>query len=197
MRNLLNVGCHRLVSSVWPNPALSAGGQRGLRQVLDLVTVEKSLPIRYPLKFHVSSKKFFSATSITLRSSKMSSGMRIISTSSSAAPRAPYSQAVAVNGFIYCSGQVPMTPTGELIVDDIQKAALQSLTNLKLVLEAAGSSIEKIFKVNVYLVDMADFAAVNEVYSEFFGSHRPARTCIAIKALPLGAHIEIECIALE
>ncbi|KAJ8097465.1 Endoribonuclease L-PSP/chorismate mutase-like protein [Lipomyces tetrasporus] len=127
----------------------------------------------------------------------MSSALKVISTASSAAPRAPYSQAIAVNGFIYCSGQVPMKPDGTLIVDDIKAAALQSLTNLKLVLEAGGSSIEKIFKVNVYLVDMADFAAVNEVYSEFFGTHRPARTCIAIKQLPLGATIEIECIAVE
>ncbi|KAK9326198.1 Endoribonuclease L-PSP/chorismate mutase-like protein [Lipomyces orientalis] len=138
------------------------------------------------------SYKPFSTTTI-----QMSSALKVISTANSAAPRAPYSQAIAVNGFIYCSGQVPMKPDGTLIVDDIKAAALQSLTNLKLVLEAGGSSIEKIFKVNVYLVDMADFAAVNEVYSEFFGTHRPARTCIAIKQLPLGATVEIECIAVE
>ncbi|KAK9369320.1 Endoribonuclease L-PSP/chorismate mutase-like protein [Lipomyces kononenkoae] len=127
----------------------------------------------------------------------MSSALKVISTANSAAPRAPYSQAVAVNGFIYCSGQIPMKPDGTIIMDDIKAAALQCLTNLKMVLEAGGTTVEKIFKVNVYLVDMADFASVNEVYSEFFGSHRPARTCIAIKQLPLGAHIEIECIALE
>ncbi|KAK9467265.1 Endoribonuclease L-PSP/chorismate mutase-like protein [Lipomyces arxii] len=147
--------------------------------------------------FHTFTTRQFSASQPTLLPSKMSSGLKIISTSGAAAPRAPYSQAIAVNGFIYCSGQVPITPEGVVIIDDIKAGALQSLTNLKSVLEAAGSTIEKIFKVNIYLVDMADFAAVNEVYSQFFGTHRPARTCIAIHQLPLGAHVEIECIALE
>ncbi|KAK9448924.1 Endoribonuclease L-PSP/chorismate mutase-like protein [Limtongia smithiae] len=123
--------------------------------------------------------------------------LKIVSAAGSAAPRAPYSQAIAVNGFIYCSGQIPMKPDGEIIFNDIGAAALQCLNNLKMVLEAGGSNVNKIFKVNVYLTDMADFAAVNVVYSEFFGTHRPARTCIAIKQLPLGAPIEIECIALE
>ncbi|KAK7202821.1 translation initiation inhibitor [Myxozyma melibiosi] len=121
--------------------------------------------------------------------------LTIVSTNSSAAPRAPYSQAVKVNDFLYCSGQIPMTPEG-VILTEIQPAALQCLNNLKAVLEAGGSSVGKIFKVNVYLTDMEQFGPVNEVYSEFFGEHRPARTCIAIKQLPLGAVIEIECIAL-
>ncbi|KAK9385441.1 Endoribonuclease L-PSP/chorismate mutase-like protein, partial [Lipomyces mesembrius] len=174
----------------------SAGDFAGLRRHYWRVHVEtSSQPRKISSTFNsqtiLSSHRLFSTTTIP-----MSSALRVISTASSAAPRAPYSQAIAVNGFIYCSGQIPMTPDGNLIIDDIKAGALQSLTNLKLVLEAGGSSIEKIFKVNVYLVDMADFAAVNEVYSEFFGTHRPARTCIAIKQLPLGAHIEIECIAL-
>ncbi|KAK9471377.1 Endoribonuclease L-PSP/chorismate mutase-like protein [Dipodascopsis tothii] len=125
------------------------------------------------------------------------SALKVISDPNTAAPRAPYSQAIAVNGFIYCSGQIPMKPDGTIISDDIGAAATQCLTNLKGVLTAGGSTIEKIVKVNVYLVDMNDFAAVNEAYVAFFGTHRPARTCISIRALPLGANIEIECIAVE
>ncbi|KAK9382760.1 Endoribonuclease L-PSP/chorismate mutase-like protein [Kockiozyma suomiensis] len=138
--------------------------------------------------------RYFSSKT-TFKMPATNPALTIVSTNSSAAPRAPYSQAVKVNDFIYCSGQIPMTPEG-VVLTEIQPAALQCLNNLKAVLEAGGSDVGKIFKVNVYLTDMEQFGPVNEVYSEFFGEHRPARTCIAIKQLPLGAIIEIECIAL-
>ncbi|KAK9462760.1 Endoribonuclease L-PSP/chorismate mutase-like protein [Lipomyces oligophaga] len=141
-----------------------------------------------------NSARYFSTLNNSLKMTDPA--IKIISAAGSAAPRAPYSQATAVNGFIYCSGQIPMTPDGTILTE-IKAAARQSLENLKTVLEAGNSNINKIFKVNIYLTDMAHFADVNEVYVQFFGEHRPARTCIAIKQLPLGAIIEIECIALE
>ncbi len=114
-----------------------------------------------------------------------------------AAPPAvgPYSQGIRSNGFIFTSGQLPATPTGELILDDIAAGARRSLENVKAVLEAGGATMEDVIKVTIYLTDMSDFAAVNEVYKTFFPAPPPARSCIAVAALPLGVPIEIEAIA--
>ena len=110
----------------------------------------------------------------------------------------PYSQATEVNGFIFTSGQIPLIPeTGELVSEDIKKATARSLDNIKAILEEAGSSLEKVLKVNIFLDDINDFAAVNEVYAEYFNTHKPARSCVEVANLPKKALIEIEAIAVK
>lgn len=110
----------------------------------------------------------------------------------------PYSQATKVNGFIFTSGQLPLVPeTGELISDDIKKATARSLDNIKAILEEAGSSMEKVVKVNIFLDDVNDFAEVNEVYAEYFTNHKPARSCVEVAKLPKGGLLEIEAIAVK
>ncbi len=109
---------------------------------------------------------------------------------------APYSQAVEVDGWVYLSGQIPMDfETGQLVKGDIGGQAAQCFTNLKRVLDAADLTFENVVKVLVFLTDMADFGAVNEVYQTYFDSPYPARSCIAVAALPVGAQIEIELVA--
>ncbi|MFR2892307.1 RidA family protein [Peptoniphilus grossensis] len=110
----------------------------------------------------------------------------------------PYSQATEVNGFIFTSGQIPLIPeTGELVSDDIKKATARSLDNIKAILEEAGSSLDKVLKVNIFLDDVNDFVAVNEVYAEYFTEHKPARSCVEVANLPKKALIEIEAIAVK
>ena len=110
----------------------------------------------------------------------------------------PYSQATEVNGFIFTSGQIPLIPeTGELVSDDIKKATARSLDNIKAILEEAGSGMDKVLKVNIFLDDVNDFAAVNEVYAEYFTEHKPARSCVEVANLPKKALIEIEAIAVK
>jgi 2-iminobutanoate/2-iminopropanoate deaminase len=114
------------------------------------------------------------------------------------APKAigPYSQAIAIDGFIFTAGQVALDPaTGELVVGGIADQTTRALENLRAVLAAAGSSPSKVIKTTVFLVDMADFGAMNEVYGRFFGDHRPARSTVAVAGLPRGALVEIEVIA--
>ena len=109
-----------------------------------------------------------------------------------------YSLASVVNGFIFTSGQIPLVPeTGELVSDDIKKATARSLDNIKAILEEAGSSLDKVLKVNIFLDDVNDFAAVNEVYAEYFTEHKPARSCVEVANLPKKALIEIEAIAVK
>ena len=122
--------------------------------------------------------------------------MKIIQTKKAPAAVGAYSQVIVTNGFVYSSGQLPLVPeTGELISDDIKKATKQSLENVKAIIEEGGSSVEKIVKVNIFLDDVNDFAAVNEVYAEFFGDHKPARSCVEVGKLPKGGLLEIEAIA--
>ena len=114
------------------------------------------------------------------------------------APKAigPYSQAITAGGFVFTAGQVALDPaTGELMVGGIAEQTTRALENLRAVLSAAGSSLIQVVKTTVFLVDMADFAQMNEVYGRFFGSHRPARSTVAVAALPRGALVEIEVIA--
>ncbi|MBL8149742.1 MAG: RidA family protein [Blastocatellia bacterium] len=116
------------------------------------------------------------------------------------APKAigPYSQAIAVGEFIFLSGQVALDPaTGELIQGTVAEQAEQALKNLKAVVEAAGSSLEKIVKTTIYLIDMSDFSTVNEVYATFFQQEPPARATVAVSGLPRGAKIEIEAVATK
>lgn len=122
--------------------------------------------------------------------------MKIIQTKKAPAAVGAYSQGIVTNGFVYSSGQLPLVPeTGELISDDIKKATKQSLENVKAIIEEGGSSVEKIVKVNIFLDDVNDFAAVNEVYAEFFGDHKPARSCVEVGKLPKNGLLEIEAIA--
>ena len=109
----------------------------------------------------------------------------------------PYSQGVKGGNIIFTSGQLPITPeTGELIVDNIKKATEASLKNVLKIVEEAGGSLTDIAKVNVYIKDMDDFSAVNEVYADFFKDHKPARSCVEVARLPKDARIEIEAIAI-
>ena len=114
------------------------------------------------------------------------------------APQAvgPYSQAVSSDGYVFCSGQVGLDPgTGSLVEGTIQDETRRALTNLGAVLEAAGAGFAEVVKVTAYLTDMADFASFNEAYAEFFSDARPARATVGVAALPLGARVEVECIA--
>lgn len=122
--------------------------------------------------------------------------MKIIETKNAPGAVGAYSQGIVSNGFVYSSGQLPLVPeTGELISDDVKKATRQSLENVKAIVEAGGSSVEKIVKVNIFLDDVNDFAAVNEAYAEFFGAHKPARSCVEVGKLPKNGLLEIEAIA--
>jgi 2-iminobutanoate/2-iminopropanoate deaminase len=115
-----------------------------------------------------------------------------------AAPKAigPYSQAIAENGFLYCSGQVPLDPsTGELVSGGFEAGVERALDNLAAVLKAAGATFDDVVKTTVYLVRMADFPAMNAVYARRFGNHRPARSTVAVAELPKGASVEIDVIA--
>ena len=114
------------------------------------------------------------------------------------APKAigPYSQGIKSGGFAFVSGQLPVDPvTGEFPAGGIKEQARQSLQNVKSVLEAAGSSLDNVLKTTVFLKDISDFAAFNAIYTEFFKTDCPARSCIQIAALPKGALIEVEAIA--
>ncbi len=108
----------------------------------------------------------------------------------------PYSQGIRAGGLFYTSGQLPLTPSGELIRDDIPSAARQALENVRAILSAGGATMKDVVKVTVYLTDMAHFAAVNEVYAQFFSEPYPARTCVAVARLPLDAPLEIEAHAV-
>ena len=114
------------------------------------------------------------------------------------APRAigPYSQGIVTNGFLFSAGQVALDPaTGELVTGGIAEQTARALENLGAVLAAANSDFSRVVKTTVFLIDMADFTAMNEVYGRVFGSHRPARSTVAVAALPRGARVEIEVIA--
>lgn len=110
----------------------------------------------------------------------------------------PYSQAIAANGFVYTSGQLPIDmATGELELNDIKKAAACSMDNIRAILSAAGMTMDHVVKTVVYLTDLADFADVNEVYASYFKDTPPARSCVQVAALPKNAKIEIEAIACK
>ena len=110
----------------------------------------------------------------------------------------PYSQAVEAGNTLYGSGQLPIKPaTGLFAEGGIKELTAQSLTNMKAILEAAGMSFDNVVKTTVFLADMADFADMNEVYAQFFAAPFPARSAVAVKTLPKGARVEIECIAVR
>jgi len=121
----------------------------------------------------------------------------IIFTEDAPAAVGPYSQAVATGGLIFCSGQIPIDPaTGAFVEGGVQEQAKQCLDNLSAVLKAAGGSLETAVKVQIYLTDMGDFGAVNEIYADYFTAEPPARACVEVSALPKGALVEIEAIGI-
>lgn len=122
--------------------------------------------------------------------------MKQISTQNAPAAIGPYSQAIEVNGFVYASGQLPIDPaTGAFPEGGVKEQTRQSLLNVKAILEETGLALSNVVKTTVYLAEMGDFAAMNEVYSQFFAQPFPARSAIAVKALPKGALVEVEVVA--
>ncbi|HBE82506.1 MAG: RidA family protein [Blastocatellia bacterium] len=120
----------------------------------------------------------------------------IISTDKAPGAIGPYSQAVKANGMVFCSGQIPIDiATGEFVSDDVSKQTEQVLKNLAAVLEAAGSGLDRVVKTTVFLADMNDFAAMNEVYGRYFDANKPARATVQAARLPRDAKVEIDCIA--
>ena len=124
--------------------------------------------------------------------------MKAIQTNNAPAAIGPYSQAIEVNGFIFASGQIPIDPaTGEFVEGGIKEQTRQSLLNAKSILIAAGTDLNRVVKTTVYLSDMANFAAMNEVYSSFLEQPFPARSAVAVKDLPKGALVEVEVLAAK
>lgn len=122
--------------------------------------------------------------------------MKYIATDKAPQAIGPYAQAVQVNGFIYTSGQIPVTADGEFVGGSIENQTHQVFENLKAVLETANSSLDQVVKTTVFLSDMEDFVAMNAVYAEHFGTHKPARSTVQVARLPKDVDIEMEVIAL-
>ncbi len=122
--------------------------------------------------------------------------MQFVQTSKAPSAIGPYSQAVIANGLVYTSGQIALTPEGVMLEENIQVQTAQVLSNLQAVLQEAGSDFNKVIKTTIFLASMDDFVAVNELYAEAFGSHKPARSTVAVKTLPKNALVEIDAIAL-
>ncbi len=123
-------------------------------------------------------------------------GIKTVATDNAPQAIGPYSQAVIANGMIFTSGQVPLNTNGLIVGPTIEEQTHQVLKNLSAVLEAAESSLNHVVKTTIFLSDMNDFKTVNEIYAEYFGSHRPARSTVAVKTLPLNVKIEMDCIAM-
>ena len=126
--------------------------------------------------------------------------MEIKTINTDRAPQAigPYSQSVVAGGLVFCSGQIGLDPaTGELVAGAAAAQARQVLANLRGVLEASGSGLERVVKTTVFLVDLADFNDITTVYDEYFGNYRPARSTVEVSRLPRDARVEIEAIALQ
>jgi 2-iminobutanoate/2-iminopropanoate deaminase len=122
----------------------------------------------------------------------------IISTDKGPKAIGPYSQAVKANGLIFTAGQIPFDPaTGELVNGDITLQTTRVLENLKAIVEAAGSSLDQVVKTTVYLKDMGDFAAMNEVYARYFSAKPPARSTVEVSRLPRDVRVEIDIIAIQ
>jgi 2-iminobutanoate/2-iminopropanoate deaminase len=122
--------------------------------------------------------------------------MQVVSTKEAPAAIGPYSQGIIVNNVFYSSGQIPLTAEGEMVNGDVQVQTHQVFKNLQAVLKEAGASLESVVKTTVFIKDMNDFGKVNEIYSEYFHTHKPARSCVEVARLPKDALVEIEVIAL-
>lgn len=123
---------------------------------------------------------------------------KIINTTKAPGAIGPYSQAVEVNGTLYVSGQIPFVPeTMTIISDDVKEQTRQSLENIKAILEETGYTLKDVVKAGVFIKDMNDFVAINEVYAEYLGEVKPARACVEVARLPRDAKVEIEVIAIK
>ncbi|WP_297948230.1 RidA family protein [uncultured Campylobacter sp.] len=122
--------------------------------------------------------------------------MQIISTPDAAQAIGPYSQAIKAGGLIFTSGQIALKPGGEFVAGGVEAQARQVLQNLAAILKEAGATLQDAVKTTIFLADMGDFAAVNEIYAAAFGAHKPARSTVQVAKLPKGALVEIEVIAL-
>ncbi|MGE7112681.1 RidA family protein [Lysinibacillus sp. NPDC047702] len=122
--------------------------------------------------------------------------MKVVATTNAPAAIGPYSQGIIINGMFYSSGQIPLTAAGELVEGDITVQTNQVFANLKAVLEAAGTSLDHVVKTTVFMKDMNDFVAMNEVYASHFGNHKPARSAVEVARLPKDVKVEIEVIAI-
>jgi 2-iminobutanoate/2-iminopropanoate deaminase len=123
--------------------------------------------------------------------------MEYIQTSNAPAAIGPYSQAIVSQGLVYTSGQIALKPDGTLVENDIKKQTRQVFENLRNVLEASGSSPDKVIKANIFLDNMYDFGIVNVLFAEFFGDHKPARSTVAVQTLPKNVLIEIDVVAIS
>lgn len=124
--------------------------------------------------------------------------MKAIHTNNAPAAIGPYSQAIEVNGFVFASGQIPINPaTGSFVEGGITEQTTQAITNAQNILKEAGTDLSHVIKTTVYLADMSDFAAMNEVYAKFFTEPYPARSAVAVKELPKGALVEVEVLATK
>lgn len=123
--------------------------------------------------------------------------MKFVQTDKAPQAIGPYSQAVKVGGMVYTSGQIALTPEGEMLENDVVVQTRQVLKNLTAVLEAAGSSLDQVVKTTIFLDSMDDFAVVNEIYAEAFGDHKPVRSTVAVKTLPKNALVEIDAVAVS
>jgi len=120
----------------------------------------------------------------------------VVSTENAPGAIGPYSQAIKANGMVFCSGQIPIDPaTGQFVSDDVAEQTEQVFKNLEAVLKAAGTDLAKVVKTTVFLADMNDFTAMNEVYARWFTENKPARATVQAARLPRDARVEIECIA--
>jgi 2-iminobutanoate/2-iminopropanoate deaminase len=122
--------------------------------------------------------------------------LNVITTEKAPAAIGPYSQAVQAGNLLFCSGQIPLDPvTGEVVQGDVSVQTEQVMKNIAAVLAAAGIGFEDVIKTTIFLADIADFAAVNEVYSRYFAKHKPARSTVAVRGLPRGVLVEIEVVS--
>lgn len=122
--------------------------------------------------------------------------MKFVQTDKAPSAIGPYSQAVVVNGMVYTSGQIALTSDGVMLENDVVIQTKQVLKNLKAILDESGSSVNNVVKTTIFIDNMDDFSTINEIYEEFFGSHKPARATVAVKTLPKNALVEIDAIAL-
>ncbi|MBN8204102.1 RidA family protein [Cytobacillus sp. NJ13] len=122
--------------------------------------------------------------------------MKVIQTNHAPAAIGPYSQGITVNNLFYSSGQIPLTAEGVMVDGDVKEQTHQVFKNLQAVLEEAGASLDTVVKATVFIKDMNEFAAINEVYGEYFSTHKPARSCVEVARLPKDALVEIEVVAL-
>jgi len=122
--------------------------------------------------------------------------MKVVQTNQAPAAIGPYSQGIVVNNIFYSSGQIPLTAEGTMVTGDVKEQTHQVFHNLQAVLEEAGATLETVVKATVFIKNMDEFAAVNEVYGEYFSTHKPARSCVEVARLPKDALVEIEVIAL-